>query len=210
MKLLITTGVLAISLALTANAASAAVSQTNKSPAVSHVTRAQPSRVAAFGGWGGAQAAPSYTGTGWGVGRTHVARAQSYASGYSQTYAPAYGEWQDARYGANGYAPRSPLGADVSAFIQGMLGGGPVPYANLARNIERMPGARGGSYAEAPTYDTSAPVSGDGGAAAAAAESEAIQQMNDTNAAIASAAAAEAENDEANAATLQTEINAGM
>jgi hypothetical protein len=210
MKLFVTTGLLAISLALTANAASAAVPQANKSTAVSHVTHAQPSHVAAFGGWGSAQVAPSYSGTGWGVGRTHVAGAQNHASGYRQAYAPASGGWQGSRYAANGYTPRSPLGADINAFIQGMLGGGPVPYANLARDIERMPGARGGSYAESPTYDTSVPVSGDGGAAAAAAESQAIEQMNDTNAATASAAAAEAENDEANAATLQTEINAGM
>ncbi len=34
--------------------------------------------------------------------------------------------------------------------------------------------------------------------------------MNDTNAMTASMAAAEQENDAANAATLQTEINAGM
>jgi hypothetical protein len=34
--------------------------------------------------------------------------------------------------------------------------------------------------------------------------------MNDTNALTASMAAAEEQNDEANAATLQTEINAGM
>jgi hypothetical protein len=42
------------------------------------------------------------------------------------------------------------------------------------------------------------------------AENQAIQQMNDTNALTASMAAAEQQNEEANAATLQTEINAGM
>ena len=41
-------------------------------------------------------------------------------------------------------------------------------------------------------------------------ENQAIQEMNDINALNASMAAAEQENDAANAATLQTEINAGM
>jgi hypothetical protein len=113
------------------------------------------------------------------------------------------------------YRPSNRLGFDVGQFIQGMLGGGPVPYANLVRDVERMHGVRGGggSYAESPTYDNSAPVSSfnDAQAAAdAAAENNAITEMNDTNALTASMAAAEEQNDAANAATLQTEINAGM
>lgn len=56
--------------------------------------------------------------------------------------APAYGGWQGARYAAGGYLPRNQLGLDVSQFIQGMLGGGPVPYANrdarLGRRLLRL------------------------------------------------------------------------
>jgi hypothetical protein len=193
---LISTGVLAMSLALAANAAPAAVAQSHKSVTVARVGGAQPSHVASYDGRGGAQASPSYSGTGWGVGPTHTARVSG------------YGGWQGARYAANGYAPRSQLGFDVSQFIQSMLGGGPVPYANLARDVERM---HGSSYAGSPTYDTSAPVSaGNDAQAAADAENQAIQQMNDTNALIASMAAAEAQNDAAVAAAQQTEINAGM
>jgi hypothetical protein len=81
-----------------------------------------------------------------------------------------------------------------------MLGGGPIPYANLVRDVRSMP-ASGGSYEDysPPSYDTSV-----------AASSTASQEINDTDALTASMAAAEEENDEANAATLQTEINAGM
>jgi hypothetical protein len=46
--------------------------------------------------------------------------------------------------------------------------------------------------------------------AASDTENQAIQSMNDTDAANASMAAAESINDAANAATLQTEINVGM
>lgn len=126
--------------------------------------------------------------------------------------APAYGGWQGARYAAGGYLPRNQLGLDVSQFIQGMLGGGPVPYANLARDVARMHGSGGGSYDySSPSFDNSAPIAtGNDAQAASDAENQAIQQMNDTNALTASMAAAEEQNDEANAATLQTEINAGM
>jgi hypothetical protein len=74
-----------------------------------------------------------------------------------------------------------------------------------------MHGSGGGSYAySSPSYDNSAPIAtGNDAQAAADAEKQAIQQMNDTNAMTASMAAAEAQNDAANAATLQTEINAG-
>jgi hypothetical protein len=134
-----------------------------------------------------------------------VRRARAY-------HGPYYGAWPYARYAAGGYAPHNLLGYDVGQFIQGMLGGGPVPYANLARDAERMHGSSGGSYAySAPSYDNSAPVTtGNDAQLAADAENQAIQQMNDTNALTASMAAAEAQNDAANAATLQTEINAGM
>jgi hypothetical protein len=125
---------------------------------------------------------------------------------------PYYGAWPYARYAAGGYAPRGQFDYDIGQFIQGMLGGGPVPYANLARDVERMRGSGGGSYAySAPSYDNPAPIAaGNDAQAASDAENQVIQQMNDTNALTASMAAAEAQNDAANAATLQTEINAGM
>ena len=114
---------------------------------------------------------------------------------------------------------------DVGQFIQSMLGGGwPVPaaYANLVRDAMRASAARGSaavsdyspSYDMAPSSDTSAAVdnraAASQAAADAAAESQAIQQMNDTNALTASMAAAQAQNDADTAATMQTEINAGM
>jgi hypothetical protein len=109
--------------------------------------------------------------------------------------------------------PRDQLNVDVAQFVRGVLGGGPIPYANLVRDVRGMRGT--GTYAgydySSPTYDTSVPDSGAAAAQAASdAENQAIQSMNDTNALNASMAAAEQENDAANAATLQTEINAGM
>jgi hypothetical protein len=109
--------------------------------------------------------------------------------------------------------PRDQLNVDVAQFVRGMLGGGPIPYANLVRDARGMRGT--GTYADSdyssPTYDTSVPDSGAAAAQAASdAENQAIQSMNDTNAMTASMAAAEQQNDAANAATLQTEINAGM
>ena len=109
--------------------------------------------------------------------------------------------------------PSNQLNVDVAQFIRGMLGGGPVPYANLVRDVRGMrgTGTYTGSDYSSPTYDTSVPDSGAAAAQAASdAENQAIQSMNDTNAMTASMAAAEQENDAANAATLQTEINAGM
>jgi hypothetical protein len=123
-------------------------------------------------------------------------------------YAPA------AQYVAARPAPaRDQLNADVAQFIQGMLGGGPIPYANLVRDVRAVP-ASGGSYESTPSssYDTSIPASSAASDAQAAAdeENQTIQQLDDENALNASMAAAEEQNDEANAATLQTEINAGM
>jgi hypothetical protein len=93
--------------------------------------------------------------------------------------------------------------ADLSQFIASFFGG--------ALGVQAV---RGGTYEASPSYDT--PTTVDTGSAAADsqaasdAELQAIQQMDDTNALNASMAAAEEENDAANAATLQTEINAGM
>jgi hypothetical protein len=117
-----------------------------------------------------------------------------------------------AHYAARYRGPRNQLGFDIGQFIQGMLGGGPVPYANLMRDVARAHGSSGSSYS--PSYDNSPAIDVGSAArdsqAAADAENQAIQQMNDTNALNASMAAAEQQNDAANAATLQTEINAGM
>jgi hypothetical protein len=124
------------------------------------------------------------------------------------TYAPA-----PQRVAVRRLTPSNQLNVDVAQFIRGMLGGGPVPYANLVRDVRGMRGT--GTYAgsdySSPTYDTSVSDSGAAAAQAASdAEVQSIQSMNDTNALTASMAAAEEQNDEANAATLQTEINAGM
>ncbi len=123
--------------------------------------------------------------------------------------APAYGAaWPRAQVAARGYAPGGQFGTNIGQFIQGILGGGRVQYANR--------GAGGSSY----SYDFSSPANDNSAANAASAaidaqlasdaQNQAIQQMNDTMALNASMAAAEEQNDEANAATLQTEINAGM
>jgi hypothetical protein len=119
------------------------------------------------------------------------------------------------RVAARKLPPRARLNADIGQFIRGMLGGGPVPYANLIRDVQRMPASRasaGSSYSPSYDYSTEAPTSCAACDAQAASDQEvqAIQQMNDTNALTASMAAAEEQNDAANAATLQTEINAGM
>jgi hypothetical protein len=113
--------------------------------------------------------------------------------------------------------PRAQFNADLGQFIQSMLGGGwPVQYTNLMRDALRAPASHrsSGSYdwSPSPSYDNSfaASSAASDSQAASDAENQAIQQMNDTNALTASMAAAEQQNDAANAATLQTEINAGM
>jgi hypothetical protein len=111
--------------------------------------------------------------------------------------------------------PRAQLNGDIAQFVQRMLNGGPVPYANLIRDVRNMPVSRGNSDSSySPIYDSPAATAAGCAAcdaqAASDQEVQEIQQMNDTMALTASMAAAEEENDEANAATLQTEINAGM
>ena len=111
---------------------------------------------------------------------------------------------------------RGRLNVDVAQFVRGMLGGGPIPYANLVRDVRGLRGSGGGSSNYSSSYDYSTSTTTDTGCAscdaqaASDAENQAIQQMNDTNALNASMAAAEQQNDAANAATLQTEINAGI
>jgi hypothetical protein len=87
-------------------------------------------------------------------------------------------------------------------FFQGLFA---PPMAGAARGR-----AEQGEYvpSDSPTYDTSTPS--DDSSAASDAEAQAIQQMNDENSLIQSMQAAQEQNDEANAATVQTEINAGM
>jgi hypothetical protein len=91
------------------------------------------------------------------------------------------------------------LGQIIQSFFGGALG---------------VQAARRGTYEASPSYDTSPTVDTSSAStdaqAASDAEVQAIQQMNDENALNASMAAAEQQNDAANAATLQTEINAGM
>jgi hypothetical protein len=197
MKSIITTGFLAASLAFTGNAAMAAAAQPHKAAAAAHVTRPQAVQHApVYGAWS--------NGT-WPAGAWPDIRA-------AQT--PVFGAARPAvQIVARSYLPGGPLGADIGQFIQGMLSGGPVPYANLIRDAQRMRGSPGSYDFSSPTYDDSPAVAASAASeaqAASDAENQAIQQMNDTNAMTASMAAAEEQNDEANAATLQTEINAGM
>jgi hypothetical protein len=110
---------------------------------------------------------------------------------------------------------RGQFNVDIAQFIQGMLGGGAVPYGNLIRDVRNLPVSRGSSdssYAPSYDYSSAAPAGCPACDAQAASDQEAqeIQQMNDTSALTASMAAAEEQNDAANAATLQTEINAGI
>jgi hypothetical protein len=98
--------------------------------------------------------------------------------------------------------------ADIGQFIQSMFGGGwPMQDAMRVRPSRRS-GSEDSSYDSSPAVDTSS--SGTDAQVASDAEAQAIQSANDSSALNASVAAAEAQNDAANAATLQTEINAGF
>jgi hypothetical protein len=106
--------------------------------------------------------------------------------------------------------------ADPARFVQYLLGGGwPALYRQVLHLARTAPshGTYVPSYSS-PTYDTTPAVDSSSAAreaqAAADAENRAIQQMNDINALNASMAAAEQQNDAANAATLQTELNANF
>jgi len=109
-------------------------------------------------------------------------------------------------------------GINVGQLIGSMLGMVPPQYAGIVQSAMRQAashrsfGTSSGGYD--PSFDspsTSTPIdnsASDAAAASAAAVSE--QNLNDETAMTASMAAAEQQNDAANAATLQTEINAGM
>ena len=118
---------------------------------------------------------------------------------------------------ARAVAPRLPVGqfsADIGPFIQSMFGGGPVQYSRLTRDAMRArPSHRpSGSSDRSPSYDSSPAIDSSSSATDAQAASDtanqAIQSMNDENALNASVAAAEAQNEAAQAAAIQTEINA--
>jgi hypothetical protein len=99
--------------------------------------------------------------------------------------------------------PRDQFGADLGQFLQSMFGGGvPMRYARSHPSSRRSGGAD--SFDNSPSVDTSSTDA----QAASDAEAQAIQSMNDTNAMNASMAAAEAQNEAAQAAAIQTEINA--
>lgn len=134
--------------------------------------------------------------------------------GYAQAYTQTWQTRAPLQLAARRPLVRGRLNADVAHFVRGMLGGGPVPYAHLVRDVRGLRGGGGGSYdwSSSPSYDNSAAASSAAADAQAASDAEvqAITEMNDTNALTASMAAAEQQNDAANAATLQTEINARM
>jgi hypothetical protein len=106
--------------------------------------------------------------------------------------------------------PRAQLNPDLGSFIQSMFGGGFPQYSGLVRNATRASRGSQGSYDSSPSYDASFGASSAGTDAQAASDSEAqaIQSMNDTNSLNASMAAAEQQNEAAQAAAIQTEINA--
>jgi hypothetical protein len=140
-----------------------------------------------------------------------------YVSPARVAHAPVYGAPRFAvrgyapRFAMRAYAPHYRLGAGVGPFVRGMLGGGPIPYAGIIRDARSSYGSAGASYSP-PSYDNSAPASCAACDAQAASdeENQAIQEMNDINAMNASNAAAAAQNAADTAATIQTEINAGM
>jgi hypothetical protein len=95
---------------------------------------------------------------------------------------------------------------DLGQFIAGFFGGVmPQQYAHR-RGSDRYVSSP--SYDNSPTIDTSS--AGTDAQAASDQEAQQIQQSNDESALNASMAAAEQQNEAANAATLQTEINAGF
>jgi hypothetical protein len=115
---------------------------------------------------------------------------------------------------AHAVAPRGQFNADLGQFMQSMFGVGPVQYSRLtqgamrARPSYRSAGSRdwSPSYDSSPAVDTSS--SNTDSQAASDAANQAMQSLNDENALNASTAAAEAQNEAAQAAAIQTEINA--
>jgi hypothetical protein len=120
-------------------------------------------------------------------------------------------------YPVGGYFGAGP-GIDVGQLVGTMLGMVPPQYAGIVQSAMRQAASHGSSGTSSGTYDpsfdsptTSTPIdnsASDAAADAAAAASE--QNLNDDTAMTASMAAAEQENDAANAAATQIDINAGM
>src|SRR5271155_491477 len=97
--------------------------------------------------------------------------------------------------------------------LQVLFGGCPGVYVAPAHSGKNTVGETYSAGAESPTYDTSPAVDVDNSQSQAAidASDQAMQQEDQSLQDLdASVAAAEQQNDAANAATLQTEINAGM
>jgi hypothetical protein len=105
--------------------------------------------------------------------------------------------------------PQAQSNGDIGQFFQSIFGGQPMQYSRLTARASRQ---SPGSYEWSPSYDSSPTVDNSSAAADSTASSDAevqaIQSMNDSNALNASMAAAEAQNDAAQAAAIQTEINA--
>ena len=120
-------------------------------------------------------------------------------------------------YPAGGHFGAEP-GINVGQLVGTMLGMVPPQYAGIVQSAMRQAVSHRSSATSSggydPSFDSPSPSTpidnsaSDAAAASAAAASE--QNLNDEMALTASMAAAEQENDAANAAALQTEINAGM
>jgi hypothetical protein len=95
--------------------------------------------------------------------------------------------------------PQGQANGDIGQFFQSIFGGQPVQYSRLTARASRQ---SPGSYDSSPSYDNSPAVD------TSSADAQAMQSMNDENALNASTAAAEAQNEAAQAAAIQTEINA--
>jgi hypothetical protein len=95
--------------------------------------------------------------------------------------------------------PQGQINGDIGQFFQSIFGGQPVQYSRLTARASRQ---SPGSYDSSPSYDNSPAVD------TSSADAQAMQSMNDENALNASTAAAEAQNEAAQAAAIQTEINA--
>lgn len=116
-------------------------------------------------------------------------------------------------YPVGGYFGAGPR-IDVGQLVGAMLGMVPPQYAGVVQSAMRQSASHEFSGTYDPTFDSPSPPTpidnsaSDAAAAAAAAASQ--QSLNDEMALNASMAAAEQQNEAANAAALQTEINAGM
>jgi hypothetical protein len=136
--------------------------------------------------------------------------APHFRAGYNVAGRPPYQQW--------GRGPVAGPGINVGQLVGAMLGMVPPQYAGIVQSAMKQAASHRSSGSASGTYDpsfdspsTSMPIdnsASDAAAASAAAVSE--QNLNDDSAMTASMAAAEQENDAANAAALQTEINAGM